>query len=84
MGEMHKESADALIFPNHCRSCVKYITYIQNVPSGYVRPTTCPPWRGINMNTYTILHIHHLKIQIYSKCLQRLCEHRLSILNDGG
>ena len=58
MGEMHKESDDALIFPNHCRSCVKYITYIQNVPtSGYVRPTTCSPWRGINMNTYTILHI---------------------------
>ena len=26
MGEMHKESDDALIFPNHCRSCVKYIT----------------------------------------------------------
>ena len=58
MGEMHKESDDALIFPNHCGSCVKYITYIQNVPtSGYVRPTTCSPWRGIYMNTYTILHI---------------------------
>ena len=72
MGEMHKESDDALIFPNHCRSCVKYITYIQNVPSGYVRPTTCSPWRGIYMNTYTILHITSSEYTIY-KYIQNVC-----------